>query len=64
MLYPSIDELLDKVDSKYRLVKVATERAREMENKKRFHLEKYKSEKVIGKALEEVCADLITYEKE
>lgn len=64
MLYPSIDSLLEKVDSKYRLVKVVTERAREIQNGDEPYLEKYKSKKVIGMALEEIEESLITYEKE
>ena len=31
MLYPSIDALLKKIDSKYSLVSVAAKRAREMQ---------------------------------
>ncbi len=64
MLYPSIDELLEKVDSKYRLVKIATQRCREIEEKDNPYLNEYISEKNIGKALEEINEGLITYEKE
>lgn len=64
MLYPSIDELLEKVDSKYRLVKIATQRCREIDEKNNLYLDKYVSKKNIGKALEEVNEGLITYEKE
>ncbi len=34
MLYPSIDALLQKIDSKYSLVSVAAKRAREMQIEK------------------------------
>lgn len=64
MLYPSIDDLLEKVDSKYRLVKIVTQRCNELEEKENYYLDKYVSKKNIGKALEEVNADLITYVKE
>ncbi len=64
MLYPSIDELLEKVDSKYRLVKIATQRCREIEEKDNLYLNNYISNKNIGKALEEINEGLITYEKE
>lgn len=64
MLYPSIDELLEKVDSKYRLVKIATQRCREIDELNNLYLDEYVSIKNIGKALEEVNAGLITYEKE
>ncbi len=64
MLYPSIDKLLTKVDSKYRLVKIVTQRSRQMEETDIYHLDSYKSEKNIGKALEEVESEIITYEKD
>ncbi|MFV0424562.1 MAG: DNA-directed RNA polymerase subunit omega [Bacilli bacterium] len=64
MLYPSIDELLKKVDSKYRLVKIATQRCREIEAKDNLYLDSYVSKKNIGKALEEINEGLITFEEE
>ncbi len=64
MLYPSIDKLLTKVDSKYRLVKIVTQRSKQMELDANYYLDSYKSCKDIGKALEEVEADLITFEEE
>lgn len=62
MIYPSIDKLLNVVDSKYQLVHIAARRSREM-TKTDFYqmpLNKYKSSKNIGKALEEVAEGLIT----
>ena len=62
MIYPSIDKLLNIVDSKYQLVHVAARRSREM-TKTDFYqmpINKYKSSKNIGKALEEVAEGLIT----
>lgn len=61
MIYPSIDKLLTKVGSKYLLVHVASRRSIEMSNKKNFQLplENYKSQKNIGRALEEVMEDLV-----
>ena len=61
MDYPSIDKLISKVGSKYLLVNVAAERAREMHEFDHLQMkeEKYKSKKHIGKALEEVANDLI-----
>ncbi len=64
MLYPSIDELLEKVDSKYRLVKITTQRCNELGNGKKPYLDKYVSKKNIGKALEEINEGLVTYEEE
>lgn len=40
MLYPSIDRLLTKLDSKYTLVTVASKRAREMQVSKDTRVEK------------------------
>lgn len=58
MLYPSIDSLLEKLDSKYSLVTVSSRRAREMkEDAGRAPLVvKPKSYKYVGLALEEIVA--------
>src|SRR4051794_4721340 len=54
LLYPSIDSLLTKIDSKYSLVSVAAKRARVMQLQNNAQLEKYVSHKSVGKALEEI----------
>ncbi|WP_062105125.1 DNA-directed RNA polymerase subunit omega [Bacillus niameyensis] len=54
MLYPSIDKLMDVIDSKYSLVSVAAKRARNMQIEKNQQLEEYRSHKFVGKALEEI----------
>lgn len=62
MIYPSVDKLLNLVDSKYQLVHIAARRSREM-SKTGFYqmpVNKYKSSKNIGRALEEVAEGLIT----
>lgn len=61
MIYPSIDKLLTKVGSKYLLVHVASRRAKEMTETKHYQMSefKYKCQKNIGRALEEVMEDLI-----
>lgn len=61
MLYPSIDELLQKVGSKYLLVNIVGKRVKEMEKKDHYQLDKkeYKSAKNIGKVLEEVSKGMI-----
>lgn len=61
MLYPSIDKLLNHVGSKYLLVNVVAERAKQMEETEHYQLkeEEYQSVKPIGRALEEVAKDLI-----
>ncbi|OKL37188.1 DNA-directed RNA polymerase subunit omega [Domibacillus mangrovi] len=64
MLYPSIDNLLTKIDSKYSLVSVAAKRARYMqENKGSEVLHSYESHKFVGKALEEIYADELVMKK-
>ena len=62
MIYPSIDKLLNIVDSKYQLVHIAARRSREMTKTDFYQMpvNKYKSSKNIGKALEEVAEGLIT----
>ena len=61
MLYPSIDNLLTKVGSKYLLVNVVSKRAKEMKETNHYQLKKeeYKSSKNIGKALEEISRDMV-----
>jgi len=61
MLYPSIDSLLEKIDSKYSLVSVAAKRARVMSQIKDERLPKYVSYKYVGKALEEIYSGELTY---
>ncbi|MFC0612934.1 DNA-directed RNA polymerase subunit omega [Scopulibacillus daqui] len=60
MLYPSLDHLLEKIDSKYTLVTLSAKRARELLNDNAPLLENTKSDKYIGKALEEINEGLIT----
>lgn len=62
--YPSIDDLLNKVNSKYSLAILASKRAHELEGKiKGAHgelLEEYQSVSYLGKALEEIStADIV-----
>lgn len=56
MIYPSIDKLLTIVDSKYKLVHVASRRAKEMITNKHFQMneKEYRSLKELGKSLEEL----------
>ncbi|MEO2074992.1 MAG: DNA-directed RNA polymerase subunit omega [Bacillus sp. (in: firmicutes)] len=61
MLYPSIDSLLEKIDSKYSLVSVAAKRARVMSQVRDERLAKYVSYKYVGKALEEIYSGELTY---
>lgn len=57
MRYPSIDELLDKVDSKYKLAYVAAKRAKIIVEENYTSAEDGKCVKPIGEALEEVLED-------
>lgn len=63
MLYPSIDELMKKVDSKYSLVVAASRRARQLRDGERTELQNPKSYKQVGVALEEIYGDLVTVEQ-
>ena len=64
MLYPSIDKLLNIVDSKYKLVHIASRRSKQMMENKHFQMNEneYKSKKEIGRALEELEHGLIKVE--
>ena len=66
MIYPSIDKLLNIVDSKYQLVHIASVRSKQMleNNQYQMKLNEYKSKKEIGKALEEVEKGLIKIVKD
>ena len=66
MIYPSIDKLLQMVDSKYRLVHIASERSHEMSEKGLWQKceKEYHNKKNIGRALEEVAEGLIIIKKD
>ena len=60
MLYPSIDKLLDQVNSKDSMVIVSAKRAHELQDKAEPLLDEYKSYKNVGRALEEIVAGELT----
>lgn len=62
MIYPSIDKLMTKVDSKYTLVIAAAKRAR-MLNENAPRLVESKSLKDVSVALEEIAEGKISYER-
>ncbi|SFL87197.1 DNA-directed RNA polymerase subunit omega [Pelosinus propionicus] len=62
MIYPSLDVLVTKVDSKYTLVVLAAKRAREIMDGAASLVES-KSNKQVTIALEEVAQDKISYER-
>lgn len=61
MIYPSIDKLLTQVGSKYLLVNIVSKRVKEIDETGHLQMKdsEYKSEKNIGRALEEVSKELI-----
>lgn len=59
MLFPSIDELMKKVDSKYTLVAAASKRARMLSGGSESELIRPASYKNVGVALEEIYHDMI-----
>ena len=66
MIYPSIDALLQKIESKYLLVNIASKRAKEMDETGFFQMKEneYKSAKNIGRSLEEINNGLIKIKKD
>ena len=65
MIYPSIDKLLNIVDSKYQLVHIAARRSKQISKNGYLQMpeSEYKSKKNIGRALEEVSEGLIEIKK-
>jgi len=65
MIYPSIDKILNTVESKYALVYVVASRSKQMTKTNYYQkqLNEYKSKKNIGRALEEVYDNLIHVDK-
>jgi len=61
MIYPSIDKILNVVDSKYALVYIVANRSKEMIKTNHYQMpeKNYKSVKANGRALEEVYEGLI-----
>jgi len=56
MLYPSIDHLLNIVDSKYKLVHISSFRSKQMLENRHFQMkdDEYNNKKELGRALEEI----------
>lgn len=65
MIYPSIDKILNVVDSKYALVYIVSNRSKEMEKTGYYQMadKEYKCHSNIGKSLEEVYNNLIKVNK-
>ena len=62
MIYPSIDDLLKKVDSKYTLVIAASKRARQLRDGSR-PTSQISSNKEVTVALKEIAKGNIVYER-
>ncbi|WP_139489824.1 DNA-directed RNA polymerase subunit omega [Brevibacillus dissolubilis] len=62
MLFPSIDKLTDKVESKYILVTIASKRARQLRQENNLQLTRPFSKKFVGQALEEIIEDKLVFE--
>ena len=65
MIYPSIDKLLNIVDSKYELVHISARRRKQIAKDGYFQMpeSEYKCNKNIGRALVEVSEGLIKVAK-
>jgi len=65
MIYPSIDKLLNIVNSKYELVHIAARRSKQISKDGYLQMpeSEYKSKKNIGRSLEEISEGLIEIKK-
>lgn len=61
MLYPSIDKILNIVDSKYKLVHVVSKRSKQMLDTRHYQMKEneYQNKRELGRALEEVEKKLV-----
>lgn len=64
MLEPSIDILLEKINSKYTLVTISARRARELQDGAKPLVEQPKSHTFVGIALEEIAAGKLYVKEE
>ena len=63
MLYPSINEIRKKADSRYTLVVLAAKRARDIIDGKPVLVSNANLEKPVSVAAEEIYLDKITYKR-
>ncbi len=66
MIYPSIDKILNIVDSKYELVHIISKRSKQMAATGHYQMPEYQyvSKKNLGRALEEIEKNLIILKKD
>ena len=62
LLYPSVNTLNDKTDSRYSLVMLAAKRARDLVDGKKAITEE-ESERPVSQAAKEIAEDLISYSR-
>lgn len=63
LLYPSINEIRKKADSRYTLVVLAAKRARDIIDGKPMLVEDGNLEKPVSVSAEEIAEDYITYKR-
>lgn len=63
MIYPSIDKILNIVESKYQVVHIIAQRSKQMQETKHYQMPKneYQSKRELGCALEELKKGLISF---
>lgn len=64
MLYPSINEIRQKTDSRYTLVVLAAKRARDIVDGKPMLIDEGNKEKPVSVAAEEIARDFLTYKRD
>ena len=66
MIYPSIDKILNVIDSKYELVHIISKRSKEISKTNHYQMPEYKyvSKKNLGRALEEIENGLLVEKKD
>ena len=64
MLYPSVNEIRKKADSRYTLVILAAKRARDIVEGKPALIEDMDLERPVSIAAQEIAEDYITYKRE
>jgi DNA-directed RNA polymerase subunit omega len=64
MLYPSINEIRKKADSRYTLVILAAKRARDIIDGKPVLIEDTNEERPVSVAAREIAEDYITYKRQ
>ena len=64
MLYPSVNEIRQKADSRYTIVILAAKRARDIIDGKPVLIEDGNPERPVSVAAKEIAEDYITYKRD